>query len=208
MKSPFNKRFYILGTPLIIMSAILISGCSWKANMRCPMGGGLDKCTGEISVSGSTSFAPEGSAGYKMSIGGSAIDVAQLHLHIDTTNVALTTTHGQFLMVLKRNGATIASRRFNFYRSGSNLYPSDPGVIQAWTNNFPTADDVYIKTSPLDVQRTTSGGATGTLSLSTVYQGETKATSSASYYYEPCILRTSAKSQLGTGAGFQRIPRC
>jgi hypothetical protein len=106
-------------------------------------------------------------------------------MHLNPTNVAVTTTHGKFLFKLKKNGNTIASHRFDYYRSGNNLYPSDPGNIQEWASNYPNADDFSIETSPLDTVPITSGGGKATMQASSVYMGEVKATATTSWHYEP-----------------------
>jgi hypothetical protein len=112
------------------------------------------------------------------------LDASQMHVHVATQNVYVSGGGTRLHLKLKSSGTTLATRTFNSYLSGNNIYPSNPGAVNNWMTQCPNADHVQARTQ-VSTSPATSGPANAAATVSGVYAGTTWASSRVAWVEHP-----------------------
>lgn len=108
-------------------------------------------------------------------------DAAQFALNISGSTIAYPLT-GSAILTL-RNADTdsiVASKSFNWYRSGNTIKLSDPDTVNAWALSAgSSANELTYKLTPFPLS---SGYGQQTVSVQSVYEGSVTAASTTTYY--------------------------
>jgi hypothetical protein len=163
-----NTALRIVGTMVILASALLLSSCSWTTTLQCKIGSG--DC--DIIVKGSQSAAPELLA--------TALTVDASSIYIDTTGTDfnLGSTGMTAVTLRDSSGGIIAAKAFAWIRSGNNLVFQNPNAVQSWADGYPNAAsaDATVAAAGIPVD-----GTSHTLSSAVYYSGVKEASASRSF---------------------------
>ena len=177
------KEVSAFSTLLLGFTLTILVGCTSEVSWSREGGGIRGAFANTTGIKGINAAGAAGSssntiyAGADIASGGmtTSFDVSNFSMTLNTTNVSIATTSGQFTLTLLQSGSVIASANYNFYVVNGSLYPSNPGAVNAWLSGYAgVADEINISAA-VDTVPTTTATTTATAVNTISYSGNTLA---------------------------------
>lgn len=162
-------------------SVTITFAASCRAGMECKKEGGAFE--NFLARAGIWTSRALGISEAMASTTASTFDASQMRVDLSTTNVAITSSTGNFVIYLYDGSTLVAQKTFAYYKSGNSLYATNPGAIDSWISGYSQYTRVTVANTNYDLTYTptTTASTTGTIGSAMVYQGAAQATATTSF---------------------------